>query len=44
MFDYFFLPIFILYHLESHLTKVKEKVKIISKNDFSETEEYQKFL
>jgi hypothetical protein len=44
MFDYFFPPIFIPYLLDSHLTKVKEKVKIRSKNDFSETEEYQKFL
>jgi hypothetical protein len=43
MFDYF-PPIFIPYLLESHLTKVKEKFKIRSKNDFSETEEYQKFL
>jgi hypothetical protein len=43
MFDYF-PPIFIPYLLDSHLTKVKEKVKIRSKSDFSETEEYQKIL
>jgi hypothetical protein len=40
----FFPPFFIPYLLDSHLTKVKEKVKIRSKNDFSETEENQQFL
>jgi hypothetical protein len=39
-----FPPIFIPYLPDSHLTKVTEKVKIRSKNNFSETEEYQKFF